>query len=157
MSSHKTYLKVPVLQRLEKHIISKNDCWITDLALSHGYPVLRVDRKNIMASRLMYELHYGVKIPKDICACHKCDNPLCINPSHLFLGTKKENSEDMAKKNRSTKGTKQTKSKLTDEKVLQVKHLLAETNLTLLEIANLFNVGQSTIADIKKNRTWNHI
>jgi hypothetical protein len=157
-SSKREYKKVDIQQRLEGHIIDKSCCWITDLASNNqGYPVIRSEGKTINASRLMYKLHYKTEIPKDICVCHKCDNPHCINPSHLFLGTKKENSQDMLHKNREARGDKLPQTKLTEVQVKEIKLLLAKGDLSKGKIGKLFGVSSATIWDIEKGITWKYV
>jgi hypothetical protein len=65
-----------------------------------GYGMIRDDKKMRTAHRVSYEEHNDIKIPAGMCVCHQCDNPLCINPAHLFLGTRKQNTHDMIKKGR---------------------------------------------------------
>jgi len=149
--------KTPLQQRIEKHIISKNNCWITDILCTHdGRPRMWVDGKLKFVSRLIFEL-YNTKIPDGYFVCHNCDNPACVNPEHLFLGTLKDNSADMVKKDRQAKGSKHGFSKLNDEQVLTIKQLLNETKLTQKAIAELFNVSRQTIVLIALNRQWKHI
>jgi len=69
-----------IKQRFEKHIIRKDDCWITDLHCNHrGYPRIKVNNRGINASRVSFQLYNG-EIPEGMLVCHRCDNPGCVNP-----------------------------------------------------------------------------
>lgn len=160
-SSKGQYKTRPINERLESCIISKNDCWLTNLALSNGYPVLRVTSsggksRNLRVSRLMYEAYHG-QIPDKMSVCHTCDNPACVNPEHLFLGTAKDNTQDMLHKNREARGDKLPQTKLTEVQVKEIKLLLAKGDLSNGKIGKLFGVHSATIGDIEKGITWKHI
>ena len=129
-----------------------------------GYGRFKVDNKEIASNRLSWELHYD-KIPKNLYVLHKCDNPSCVNPEHLFLGTKKDNMQDAKIKGRlknnfekghnfSPKGEKHWKAKLTEEKVKEIRMLYKTENYTQKEIALLFKVTISNISNIIHNKTW---
>jgi hypothetical protein len=142
-----------IQERIESHIISKDGCWTTNLSGVRNYPQIRFNGKKTLLSRLMYKLHYG-EIPNEFYVCHKCDNPSCVNPEHLFLGTQKDNMVDMKKKDRS--GVKHL-TKLNAEKVREIRGLLAETNLNQKQIAEMFGIDQSIISRIKSDKRWSHV
>jgi len=81
-----------------------NCCWEwTANKLKQRYGRFSIGKKHILAHRFSYELHYG-KIPDGLDVLHTCDNPPCVNPNHLYLGTQQDNANDMVAKNRQAKG-----------------------------------------------------
>lgn len=103
-----------------------------------------VKGKTYRAHRLSYELHCG-EIPAGMFVCHRCDNPACINPDHLFLGTPKDNVVDMDGKGRGRRGTYR---KLTDE---QVAHILRK-EMSSAQYAKLYGVDRGHVGNIWSGR-----
>ena len=93
--------RVPIKDRLLSRYKVCGDCWIyTGQKTRDGYGVIGIGRtKQLRAHRVSYELHIG-PIPAGMLVCHRCDTPLCIRPEHLFLGTPKDNTQDMLLKGR---------------------------------------------------------
>lgn len=93
------------------------DCWEWQGGKNNiGYGMIRDEQKMRTTHRVSYEEHNQVKIPKLLCVCHSCDNTICVNPNHLWLGTHKQNSQDMFNKQRNNvnnpgmRGKKQPKT-----------------------------------------------
>jgi len=98
-------------------------------------------------------IHRGT-IPEDLWVLHKCDNPSCVNPDHLFLGTHKDNQADSVRKMRHRSiGERNPKAKLTTDEVIKIKASDKETAI----LANEFNVSTYSIWRIKSERAWKHL
>lgn len=96
-----------------------------------------------------------------MCVLHRCDNPPCCNPAHLFLGTHADNVRDKVNKGRqsrhSSPGEAAGLAKLTNEQVLEMRRLYAEEHIRQVDLAARFGVGQSAVSAILRRRTWSHI
>lgn len=162
--------------RIEKHSIPEpmSGCWLwTASANSEGYGHLGVGGKTVRAHRVSWEAYKG-PIPYDdkgktLLVCHKCDNPSCVNPDHLFLGTDADNNADMMAKGRGikgrvsplkglprpqTSGAKNPNAKLTEYDVSIIRDLLSDGTLNQREIGDKFGVGESVISAIKLGHIW---
>jgi hypothetical protein len=128
------------MAKVEK--IPFTDCWIWSGALKpNGYGDMLFKSKIQTAHRISYQLFVG-EIDKNLDVCHKCDVRHCVNPSHLFAGTRKQNMEDAKAKNRVSK----SRSKLTQQQADEIKQL----NIPNYLIAQKYNVSQNIICRIKK-------
>ena len=157
----KTETKEYKLNRLkkyfEKYVIRQEGCWDWKGHNTKKYGSLQYNGKSISAHRASWLIHYG-EIPDGMFVCHKCDNPRCKNPEHLFLGTPTNNVHDMYKKgrNNSPRGEKSSNAKLTNQRAIEIKQMLKE-KVPVVDIVQKFNSKPSTIYDIKDGKTWKHI
>jgi len=108
------------------------------------------------AHRVAWELKKGRPIPDGQCVLHHCDNPLCVNPDHLFDGTHADNVRDRDGKNRQARGVQHGQSKLTDDDVRQIRRDSAD-GMTQREIAKKFGVSQRAIFFVLRGVTWKHV
>jgi len=109
------------------------------------------NRERVLAHRLAYEVMHGD--PGSLCVCHKCDTPSCVNPDHLFLGTKAENSADRNAKGRQARGERNGPAKLTET---QVRAIRADAR-GCRKLAREFGVDAGTIMSIRRRKTWAHV
>lgn len=134
--------------KLVKKTVTGRRCWEWQgRRQANGYGQIYRDPKNGTASahRLSYELFVG-RIPKGHDVCHKCDNPACVRPSHLFVGTRQENMRDAARKLRTQHGEKHSAATLTDANILAIRKTYAKGRATQLELAMRYGVTQGHIS-----------
>jgi len=141
--------------RFEKlHIPEPNSgCWLwTGSIAGGGYGQFWLNDRQVLAHRAAYELF--VQKPHPLLAiCHRCDNKLCVNPAHLFLGTRAENSADMVAKNRQAKGEQFARSRLDQETV----RLILSSPLSDSEWATKLGLSKGAINHIRHRRNWRHV
>jgi hypothetical protein len=120
-----------------------------------GYGSVRVKQKTMLAHRVSYTVFVG-PIPDGILVLHKCDNPPCINPDHLFLGTNLDNVRDRNAKGRtrgkSWHGETHPSAKLTEIDVAEIRKMAG--TLSQRKIAQMFGIRQSTVSNISNFKTW---
>jgi hypothetical protein len=126
---------------------------------SLGYGIVVVNYKRLSAHRIAFELFNGIVIDPRVHICHKCDNPICVNPDHLFAGTHAENMADKTKKGRQFRppswwyaGERCFGAKLTYSQVEQIRLLLGVKRQA--DIALQFGVGRKAISAISTGKTW---
>jgi len=128
------------------------------------YGRFRINGKFYRAHRISYVLAYG-EIQGNMFICHKCDNPSCVRPDHLFMGTPKDNFNDMLSKNRQgfvfrkgeNLGESHHNSKLKSGEVWLTKKLLFYNVGPMTQIAQMFRTTKHTIFRIKKGHQWTHV
>lgn len=136
-----------------------DECWNWKAGKAgNGYGSLRIgtfkNPSKIYAHRLAWELENG-PIPEGLCVCHRCDNPACVNPAHLFVATHTENMNDRNSKGHLPYGELQGASKLKTEQVLEIRRIQHDRSIT--DIAKLFGVSLAQVSRIIKRQRWNHI
>jgi hypothetical protein len=146
-----------VSERFEQKVLRLpiSGCWLwTGATFRSGYGQLVRDKKHVPANRIAWELYRG-PIPDGLCVLHKCDVRLCVNPHHLFIGTRADNAADMVAKNRQSapRGEDVHFSKLTEAQILDIRTSTA----SLREMARKYNVRYSNISMIRRRQTWRHI
>ena len=144
--------KKEVQKRLLDRVEYVGDCWLSTRGGVGEYTTICLSRTFYLTHRVAYWVYH--EDPQDGVVCHKCDNPKCINPDHLFLGTQEDNMNDMANKGRACRGENQHMSKLTEEQVRCIKY--HESGFQS-EIAERYGVGQATISGIRSGKRWRHI
>lgn len=138
---------------------SNDECWEwTGPRSSGGYGLFGIKRININAHRFAYKDTFG-EFPAHLCVLHKCDNPPCCNPSHLFLGTNKDNTDDCIRKGRHKKptlGEDHPMHKLSESDVIKMRRLYSG-GMSAGQIAKRFGVSKVTTIAAISGYTWGHI
>lgn len=145
---HRFWRKVAIRQ--------PDGCWEwTACRAYNGYGKFWDGVKLTSAHRAAYRIFLG-EIPDGQNVLHRCDNPSCVNPLHLFLGTQSENVQDMLRKGRAAVGSKNGFAKLTEADIPMIRSQLRGGE-SLTSIAKSLGVDHATIKDIKLGRTWKHV
>lgn len=146
-----------VIERFDSKIEKTKDCWNWIGAIKKdGYGQFSLSsEKSFLAHRFSWILNNG-DIPKTLCILHKCDNKKCVNPKHLFIGTNQDNSNDMCKKGRQSRG-ENALAKLTIEQVRSIRKEYIPRKVSCYFLASKYGVVPKTIHNIITKTRWKHI
>lgn len=150
-------ITIPEIERFFSSVDKTESCWNwTGYCDANGYSRITIRSELFLGHVLSYLLHYG-PIPDKLHVCHSCDNPKCVNPKHLWLGTHQENMKDRNEKGRcgvsGRYGEDINTSKLTEEQVREIRSCV-EKGAKQTQMAKRFGVSRSTINSLIKRRTW---
>lgn len=173
----------PIAELFWRHVDKAPDdaCWIWTASRNpKGYGYFRNRKRTVLAHRMAWELTYG-PIPDGLLCLHHCDNPSCVHPDHLFLGTAADNTLDMMRKGRHgpevfpaykimgenhwsykypesvPRGEAVGTSKLTEGQVLEIRAAYAAGNVSKAALARQYGVSHHTIRFILSRKSWRHI
>ena len=174
--------KEEIIKRFWQKVNKSDGCWEFTGTPSQRYPVVSLGNlKYIKAHRYSYQVHCG-EIPEGMMVCHKCDNPKCVRPEHLFLGTCKENLQDMSRKKRGffnrpqsgiprrrgeshpyyngnplLEGEKSPNARLTNKTVKEIRQSYEAGGISQDALAIKYGVSQSGISAVIRKQTWDHV
>jgi hypothetical protein len=130
-----------------------SQCWEWQSTRNRsGYGKFWLNGRTDIAHRVSYRIHHG-PIPAGIQVRHTCDNPPCVNPSHLLLGTGKENARDALERDRYRRGSRNGRAKLTESQVAEIRRCWASGE-TQVSMAQRFGVSKSAIQWVLNGRNW---
>lgn len=159
----------PLEQRFWLHVLKTGQCWLwTGVKTPQGYGMIRRpgDRRSTLASHISYEMHYG-PIPDDTWVLHRCDNPPCVRPDHLFLGNRMDNVRDMWEKGRAhtvintghqlSAGERNGHARLTATQAREIRERHSNEDTTPRELASTYGIAVRTIYAVLKGETWRDV
>lgn len=158
------------------HVNKSETCWEWQGHCSKGgYGVVSFSGKQILAHRASYEMNFG-PIPTGHFVCHRCDNPKCVRPDHLFLGAPVDNVRDMLSKGRNKcnppmgqdhwarknpekvrRGSANNKAKLTEKQVAEIREKYASGKYTQTQLSGEYQISQQVISKVINKKLWSHV
>jgi len=141
---------------LDNSTTDENGCWVwTGTRNTHGYGFLGIQGDYVAAHRVSAHLFLGMPLTPENLACHHCDNPPCVNPDHLFIGTHRDNMADRDAKGRTRRGEDVPAHKLTSSHVEEIRYAKAN-GVSVAELADRYSVSVGTISACCKGISWRH-
>jgi hypothetical protein len=152
--------RTPLAERFWPKVNMTGDCWEWQGARDRaGYGRIQRGGRGegtMLASRASYEMAYG-PLPADALVCHRCDNPPCVRPTHLFIGSVSDNALDSVSKGRWHRlGVPPASRKLTDDQVREIRRL-AELRVPHSQIADRYGVHKTTVKAVINRRSYAHV
>ena len=151
-------------ERFSSRVNKTDGCWEWTGGGVRGYGRYWFNGKQVQSHRYSYTLHHPLTIDlldghREICVCHRCDNPKCVNPAHLFLGSHADNVKDKEAKGRGNqaKGEKQGASKITEAQVREIRNKYANGGITQQQLALEYGITHTTVHSLIRRKTWFHI
>lgn len=149
-------MKPAALSRFWERVTRGDGCWEWQgTKLANGYGCLKSGGKMLKAHRAAWELVNGA-ISDGMCVCHRCDNPACVRPDHLFLGTNADNMADKVAKGRQPYGERSAQAKITEHDVVDIRTLRA-FGARQSALARAFGVSQQLVSAICNRLVWSHV
>lgn len=178
----KGFIAMPIEERFWAKVCKANGdgCWEWNGSTDGRYGAIWMNGRLQKAHRVSYEMQVGL-IPAGLSVCHSCDNPRCVRPDHLFLGTQSDNLLDATAKGRNgaqvhperlargsrngmhtqperrSRGEENGMAKLTTDQVREIRHRYKPRKINHRRLAAEYGVSPSTILDIFHRRTWSHV
>lgn len=122
-----------------------------------GYGILRENGRDVRAHRAAWEAAHGRRVPRGLVVSHRCDRPSCVNSDHLEAKSQPANIADRQRRDRQAKGSRNGRSKMTEEQVAAAKRVLADGRVPDARVARMLGVSKSVVRDIKAGKTWDHV
>lgn len=145
--------------RFTRHFTTEREpggCWEWKARkMSHGRGGVTIGGRDYVASRVAYEAFVG-PIGEGLRVCHRCDNPGCVRPDHLFLGTAKDNTQDMVAKGRSARGERHGRCRLTAESVVAMRAARA-AGARITDLAIQYGMSKPQTSNICNGNRWRHV
>lgn len=150
----------PIADRFWRRVAKTDNCWLwTGTRRSDGYGVIQRGRKGeglVRVHRLSWELAGNVPPAVGMDLCHRCDIRNCVNPAHLFVGTRTDNMEDAVAKGRTCRGADRPQARLTEEVVRSIRARHASGD-RVVDLAREVGVTPSGVYGVLSRRLWRHV